>query len=85
MAEPRIDITRQRLKSTPFADITQGRRIWSQTNYSTLSTALRERIDAVDLTVHELLELAIVELRINNLYDMKLASMEVTAKDVSWP
>ena len=53
--------------------------------YGWLTSNLRETIDAADLTVHELMELAIIELRIGNLLEMELSEKRVTEDDVVWP
>ncbi|KKM71740.1 hypothetical protein LCGC14_1427670, partial [marine sediment metagenome] len=50
-----------------------------------LAPDLQTRILAADLTVHELMELAIKELRIGNLLEMELAEKRVTEDDVEWP
>ncbi len=53
--------------------------------YSNLSKALQGRIDELDLTLHELMKLNIVEDRITNVHLMKLSGIEVKAEDVPWP
>ena len=82
---PSIRTTRNNLRSTPFGDIPDGSDHWHLIRSSSLTTELRTRIDAVDLTVHELMELAIIELRIGNLLEMELSEKRVTEDDVVWP
>ncbi len=68
-----------------YTDTSRGIPHWQVVKYGDLTKDVRDRIEAVDLTVHELLELAIKELRVGNLYEMELAEIYVTAEDIEWP
>ena len=85
MTQPNIQSTRRGLRSSPFGDTQAGDRHWHLVRSNNLTPELRARIDAADLTVHELMELAIIELRIGNLLEMELAEKRVTEDDIVWP
>ncbi len=84
-SRPSIHRTRQDLRTTLFGDTLDGSKHWHLVRSSWLTPELRTRIDAADLTVHELLESAVIELRIGNLYEMELSNKYFTPEDVEWP
>ena len=53
--------------------------------YGALTQNLRDKIDAVDLIEHELLERIIVVMKQNNLCLQKMSNMEVKDDDIEWP
>ncbi len=68
-----------------YQDVLLGSTHKPPTRYDNLSQFVRDRIDAVDLTVHELMELAVIELRIGNLHERELSNKYFTEEDVEWP
>ena len=68
-----------------YIDAARGTVRKTPVGYGNLSQFVRDKIDAVDLTVHELIELAIIEERIGNLHLMQISSEEATEKDIEWP
>ena len=68
-----------------YTDLGKGKTHRHPIDYVDLSTYIKEQIEAVDLTVHELMELNIKEDRITNLHLMKLSGIEPTGDDVEWP
>ena len=83
---PRIQRTRDDLRSTPYGDIPFGATHWhSNIGVGQLATGLREKIDAADLTEHELLEQIIIQVKMSNLHLMQISSENVTEEDIDGP
>lgn len=57
----------------------------SRVRYSNLTQDLKDRIAATDPTEHELLEMIVIQMKINNLHEMKLSNEYLTEVNVDWP
>ena len=68
-----------------YTDIMRGETQRVKVRYGNLSQFVKDKIAEADLTVHELMELNIIEDRITNLHLMKLSGEEIKAGDVTWP
>jgi hypothetical protein len=82
---PRIPITRKDLRGTRFGDVPAGEDHWHIIRSSNLTQELRTRIEAADLTEHELLRKIVIELRILNKHLTDGSDEDITMKDIEWP
>ena len=68
-----------------YTDTSRGIPHWQVVKYGDLTKDVRDRIEAVDLTEHELFERIIVVMKQNNLCLQKMSNMEVKDDDIEWP
>ena len=57
----------------------------STIRYSDLTQNVKDKIAETDPTEHELLEMIVIQIKINNLHLMKLSNIDFTEDDVDWP
>ena len=65
-----------------YDDIMRGLTHRMPVSYSNLSQYVREKIDEVDLTTHELLEQVIIQVKILNLYAAETHNKILTEEDI---
>ena len=57
----------------------------SRVRYSNLNQDLKDRIAATDPTEHELLEMIVIQQKINNLQRTYLSGKVIDEDDIDWP
>ena len=57
----------------------------STIRYSDLTQNVKDKIAETDPTEHELLEMIVIQIKINNLHLMKLSNVNIDEVDVDWP
>ncbi len=69
----------------PYIDLGRGQKRRTIVSYSNLTSSLKTRISAADLTEHELLGRIIIQQKINNLHRMSLSDLAIDEDDIEWP